>query len=279
MTGKQGMASMSDIIRAAAKAGEPDRYLAALLAPPAVRDDLVVLAAFTAEINRIPLIAREPQLAEIRLQWWLDNLLVSPWRATGHPIADAFADVLMRRSISKDLVENWLNTLAHTFYPEPPKDEALLDLELDSIEGSPFLFAALICGEPMREQLCLQTRHAGIAYGMARLGLYGAAQSLARGRVPLPLRLETGFSEGAGAVSTCLKTYVSSKTRAALTLAKDDFRRGSRALRTALLPVAMVEPYLRALEMPSHDAAHDVGEVAPLVRVIRIAWAGFRGRL
>ena len=55
-----------DAVIAAARAGEPDRYLAALLAPPALRPALLALAAFSAEIRRIPLLVHEPAMAAIR---------------------------------------------------------------------------------------------------------------------------------------------------------------------------------------------------------------------
>ena len=49
-----------DPVAQAARAQEPDRYLSALYAPEPARSRLVALAAFQAEIARIPASVREP---------------------------------------------------------------------------------------------------------------------------------------------------------------------------------------------------------------------------
>ena len=60
-----------DEVAAIAREGEPDRYLAALLAPAPEREALLALAAFAAELTRIPLrVVQEPMMGEIRLEWW-----------------------------------------------------------------------------------------------------------------------------------------------------------------------------------------------------------------
>ena len=65
----------AETIAAAARAGEPDRYLAALLSPAPARPALLALAAFSAEIGRVPFVAaNEPAIGEIRLQWWREAL-------------------------------------------------------------------------------------------------------------------------------------------------------------------------------------------------------------
>jgi hypothetical protein len=46
----------ADAVAAAARLGEFDRYLAALLAPPSARADLLALAAFASEVARVPFI-------------------------------------------------------------------------------------------------------------------------------------------------------------------------------------------------------------------------------
>ena len=76
-----GAAAGGDPVIASARSGEPDRYLAALLAPPAARADLLALAAFASELARVPsLVTREPTMGEIRLQWWRDALAARPAR-------------------------------------------------------------------------------------------------------------------------------------------------------------------------------------------------------
>ncbi|MBJ3763506.1 squalene/phytoene synthase family protein [Maribius pontilimi] len=54
--------------------GDPDRFLAAMAAPPDARRVLFPLYALNLEIARAPYVTSEPMLAEIRLQWYRDAL-------------------------------------------------------------------------------------------------------------------------------------------------------------------------------------------------------------
>ena len=56
-----------DAVRDGARTHAPDRYYAALLAPAEARDDLIALAAFTGEIERISRQVSEAALGEIRV--------------------------------------------------------------------------------------------------------------------------------------------------------------------------------------------------------------------
>ena len=91
------------VVRSAARAFERDRYLSALLAPAAARDDLIALAAFAGELARIPATVSEPMIGEIRLQWWRDTLEAAGTDgapAAGHPIADALVRAARRHGIA-----------------------------------------------------------------------------------------------------------------------------------------------------------------------------------
>lgn len=54
--------------------GDPDRFLAAMAAPPAARRVLFPIYALNVEVARAPWVTAEPMIAEIRLQWWRDAL-------------------------------------------------------------------------------------------------------------------------------------------------------------------------------------------------------------
>lgn len=259
----------ADIVRTSARMHEPDRYLAALLAARVTRDDLISLAAFTGEINRIPLLVSEPHLAEIRLQWWRDAVPAHPGEKTGNPAADAFMDAIQRHRLPREEIEAWFDALADTFYPAAPDSEAALKTELGLTEGTPFLFAARIAGEPVTPQVQHLARQAGIAYGLARLGL-GLAHSLARGRLPLPVSDQTGIAPDGTLDAVRVRAYIGNKARAALGEIRPQFAQSSPALRAALLPVALVEPYLRALESQGHDLQRDIGTIPPVTRVWRL---------
>ena len=69
-----GNSGAQTFIRESARLNESDRYISALLAPRAARDDLITLAAYLGEVRRIALTVSETALGEIRLQWWRDVL-------------------------------------------------------------------------------------------------------------------------------------------------------------------------------------------------------------
>lgn len=70
-------------------------------------------------------------------------------------------------------------------------------------------------------------------------------------------------------------------TRGAIA-ARADVRRLSsrhdRRLIDAVLPVALLEPYLRALETKGRDPLRDVAAISPLTRISRLTWAHVTGR-
>lgn len=61
---------MDPTLAALVRRNDPDRFLAALFAPPERRDALLVLYAFNHELARAREVATDPTLALIRLQWW-----------------------------------------------------------------------------------------------------------------------------------------------------------------------------------------------------------------
>ena len=60
----------ADLVRA----GDPDRFSAAMAAPVATRPVLFPIYAFLLEVARAPWLTEEPMIAEMRLQWWRDVL-------------------------------------------------------------------------------------------------------------------------------------------------------------------------------------------------------------
>lgn len=259
-------AADAETVRDAARQGDPDRYLAALLAPKDFRDDLVVLAAVTGEVNRIMRVAHDPHLAEIRLQWWRDALLSPDGAATGNPVADAFINVMQRRSLPHEDIAAWFDARAHTFYAAPPGDDAQLELEMRLVEGTAFSLAARIL-DPVDDMQGMQSfiTNASVAYGLARIGA-DFPYWMARGRFALPAT--AGRFENADA--RAVVAYISSTARRALAAARAQWPRLPPRVIPAFLPLALVEPYLRALERHGHDVLHQPGEIAPLRRVARL---------
>lgn len=276
----------ADTVAASARAGEPDRYLAALLAPPSARDGLLALAALSAELGRIGhLVTREPMMGEVRLQWWRDAL--QPAEAslrTGNPVADALREAMTRHDLPAPLLLGMIDAHASDLEAEPFPTEAALDAYLAGSEGAQFALAAHVLSGAATPQLEAAGEAAGRAYGLARL-LLALPQMLAQGRLPLPRgRLEkASIADLAGeadpAKIAALMRDVHSEVLRNFEAARQHVVNLPRPLWVAYLPLALVRPYLRALERPGRDSLREVAEVAPLRRIWAIARAHWLGRM
>lgn len=265
---------IADAVREAARSGEADRYLACLLAPKSVRGDLAALAAFSAELNRVVQIVTEPMAGEIRLQWWRDTVeTIARGDSVGHPLADALGDAMRRHRLPVSLVQSPIDARSVELGVEPAADEQALEAYLDGAEGAVFGMALRVLGAPDRADLDAIARAAGRAYGIARRpgGLLLALRSPELRR----------SSPQAGSAPE-----VPAEARDALAAMRDEARAAMLTVRaqlepsylSVLLPLVMVEPYLRAQERMA-DPLRDVADVMPLARVSRIWWAHVRGRI
>jgi phytoene synthase len=268
------------VVRAAARTGEPDRYLAALLAPAPARPSLLALAALAAEIARVPFATRrEPRLAELRLQWWRQSL--DGWERgerTGHPVADAVRAAVTRHQLPHARIEDVIEATAEQLNPRAFADDAALFANLERGQGALFALAGSVLGLPGEAVLERAYLDAGAAYGLARL-LYELPRTLALGRVLVPLaRLEAaGVSpeSGPGVGGPGLEEVVralAAAARARLRAARADTAALPRVQRVSFLPLALVESYLRAASRGGGERRERVA-LSPLARIGRIAAA------
>ena len=80
-----------------ARAGDHDRWLAALFAPERLRPHLHAIAAFACETGRIGERVREPLAGEMRLAWWREALNgTRSEEAAGNPVAAALIDTMTK---------------------------------------------------------------------------------------------------------------------------------------------------------------------------------------
>jgi phytoene synthase len=281
-------ASQADAVIQSARAGEPDRYLAALLAPAAVRPYLVALAAFSSELGRVAsAVTREPLMGEIRLQWWREALApAEPGALSGNPVADAVRVAVAAGDLRRDLLIGAIEASSLDLARLPLADDAALAGYLARRQGSLFELAAAILGGASLPALPAAVEASGSAYGLARL-LLGLPRALARGRLPLPLsRLQAaGISpeavlagspgDGIAGVLAALRA----QARDSLATARRRVADLPREMRPAFLPLALVEPYLRAMERPRRDRLNEPADISQLARVARIAVAHWLGRI
>lgn len=275
-------ASGEDVIRASARAWEQDRYLAALLAPRAVRQDLIAVAAFAGEIARIPAFVREPMMGEIRLQWWREALENADLAvSSGHPVADAVRDTARRHELPPGLLIGFIDAQTAGLYDEPIADDQALTAHLAKTEGALFELALRILGR-RDEAVHGAAMAAGQAYGLMRV-LVELPAMWAQGRILIPVtRLQAAgisFPEAQAGLTpermAPVLAGLAGEARRQLSDARTSARLFNRGQHVAFLPLAVVEPYLRALEGAKRDPLREPLDIAPLRRV----WALWRSHL
>lgn len=270
-------------VRAAARAGDYERYLAALLAPADLSVDLMALAAFSGELARIPAVVIDPLMGEIRLQWWRDVITGAGGSSkTGNPVADALLDAIARHDLDRASLGAMIEARSFDLYPDPMPDEAAFRGYLGKRDGEAFALAARVLGGAPSPGTGLARccEKAGFAVGATRV-LAELALAASRGRIPLPVsrivasgaRLEDLL---AGTLTPQLRGLIEgvvADIRMSLAEARALHAELPRNERSAFLSLALVEPYLRVLGKQTFDPLRQVAEVGPLSRVARIWWA------
>lgn len=270
---------------ALARAGEPDRYVAATLAPAAHRAALIAIAAFAADLRRIPSAVKEPMMGEIRLQWWRDAIegFKGGAAASGHPVADALRDAVRRSDLPTEALSAMTEARAFDLYPDTMPDRGAFEGYITKTEAVPFMLALSVLGMGS-SQAALLGEMAGAAYGRARL-LAELPYRLQRRRHPLPLDLLAAHGVDADALLAGVVTppiraalgEIVSDVRSAYEPLRSRWRELPRDQRTALLPIATITSYLAGFESGGRDPLREPFELSPLVRLWRIARAHWIG--
>jgi phytoene synthase len=159
-----------DEVQAFVRQHDKDRYLASLFAPEAKRPHLLALYAFHAEVARIAGLVSEPQLAEIRLQWWLDTLDgLYAGEVQAHPVAKALSEAIRIGDIPKFALANMAKAHQFDFYSDPMP--SLNDLEgyLGETSGALARLGAMILDQAAALECGEAAGLAGVAYGLAQV--------------------------------------------------------------------------------------------------------------
>jgi phytoene synthase len=273
-------------VRTIARDGDLDRYVSALFAPRAAREHLFALYAFNTELAHIGEQVSEPQLGEIRLQWWRDALdRASSGETTGQPVADALGLAVRECDLSRQSLADLIDARRFDVSVKIMPSTAALDDYLAKTAGALFKLASEVCmtGSRAAEPLALEqaVRAAGIAYGLTGL-MRALPVHLSRGRIDLPedALLRHGTSPAkllAGEASeglTELLADLRETARSALKSASQHLAELPPAARPAFLPLALVDPYLSALQKV--DPLHQVADINPLARLWRLGTWRFR---
>ena len=150
------------------EAGDPDRFLAAMAAPPDLRGRLFVLYALNLEVAKAPFVTQEPMIAEMRLQFWRDVVADAaegkPVRA--HEVAAPLADVIRAHDLPVETLDRMIAARRYDIYPHDPGQSGLdRDAYLRRTGGDLMVLTALACG--MDRALTDQARAVGTAMAVA----------------------------------------------------------------------------------------------------------------
>jgi phytoene synthase len=148
-------------IAALVRQQDPDRFLAALFAPPERREALLVLCAFNHELARAREVVSQPMLALIRLQWWREVVEGARRR---HEVAGPLGEALDSGAL---LARDLLDMIAAR---EAEAEEAMPDLAswrafVAGGAGGLAVAAGRLLGATDADLGRL--RHLGAAYGVA----------------------------------------------------------------------------------------------------------------
>lgn len=180
------------------RAGDRDRFLAALFAPEPARSDLLALLAFDHELARTRTVTREPMLARIRLQWWREAVAeaVASGTPRAQPIVESLSETVRRHGFAPERLEALIDAREEEI--DGPLDvvragDALADLELtvlgvdDAVtkQAARAIGAAWLMGEgPERAALLAEARAPRNEINKAALPILLPALSLDGGMAP-----------------------------------------------------------------------------------------------
>ncbi len=243
-----------------------DRWLACLFAPAGVRRHLHALYAFSLDIARIREIVSDPRPGEIRYEWWREALEGEPrGDIAAHPVASAILDTIGAFGLPRAAFTNLVDARTFDLYDDPMPGVRQLEGYCGETCSALFRLAAIILaggGEPGGADC---TGHAGVAYAVAGL-LRALPWHAARGQVYLPgdvlkrhgvTREDIVSGRGSPALAAALADL---RALARDHLAKARAGQGdlARASRAALLPLALVEPWLMRMERRGYDPFRSV---------------------
>jgi 15-cis-phytoene synthase len=152
-----------------------ERYLSALFVPDHQRTDVLAVYAFDAEVAKIPFVVSEPQIGEIRMQWWVDTLdAIYAGETVDHPVAQALAAAIKSGRLPKESLRNLVLARTRELYADQMPS-------LNDLEG--YLGETRSAVIQMAAQVLMQGRAQGIA---TAAGLGGVAQGIVELLTQLP---------------------------------------------------------------------------------------------
>jgi phytoene synthase len=262
--------------------GDPDRYYATLFAPADKRPYLFALYAFNFEVARVRDSVSEALLGEMRLQWWRDALQgEARGDVRANPVAAALDETIVKYRLPRQALVDLIDARVFDLYEDPMA--TITDLEGYAGETSSVLIrlASIVLADGRDPGAADAAGHAGVAYAFTGL-LRAFPWHARRGQVYVPQHM-------LAAHGVVREDIVAGRGGPGLARALGDLRavtrrhlEHARSLRgtippeiaPAFRPLALVPPYLRAMEARDYDPLHTAVEL-PGWRRIYALWRGW----
>lgn len=160
--------------------GDPDRFAAAMAAPVTARAVLFPLYALNVEVARAPWVAKEPMIAEMRLQWWRDAVEdLGRGVVRAHEVMGPVAAI---KGLPLEVLDRLIAARRWDIYKDPFEDEAAFDAYLEDTGAGLMWLSALALGAPAAAEPAVR----GVGWAMGLAAFLRAIPGLEEhGRVPL----------------------------------------------------------------------------------------------
>ena len=242
--------------------GDPDRFLAVMAAPAAVRAQLFPLYAFNLEIARAPWVTEEALIAEMRLQWWRDAVEnAGSGAARAHEVAGPLHDLIRDFGLPVEVLDRLIAARRWDIHRDPHADAAALERYLDDTGASLMWLAARALGAPDGAEGPVRA----FGWATAAVGYLQAVPELvARGRHPLPDGITVAGLAGMGLQR--------------LNTARAGRKAVPKAVTPALLAGWQTGRLLRMAAAEPDRVAANTLRLSEFSRRGGLVWAAFRGR-
>jgi len=257
MSADDGAAYCADLVRRA----DPERFLAGLYAPEAMRRPLYALYAFDIEVRRIPALVRQPLAGEVRLQWWREAIAGErAAEAAGHPVAAELQRSISAGRLPAAAFDHLLTARIRDLYDDPVATVDELEGYCGDTSAAMVRLACLVLSGGEEPGGAEAAGHGGVALGIATL-LADAGQGRGPQLVPVAVLARHGASRD-DLVSGSLTPALAAALAELRALARQHLAEARRlwpalapAIRPAFLPLAALPLWLRCLERRPFGAA------------------------
>ncbi len=266
----------------AVRAADYDRYLSVLFAPREKRDALFALYAFNFEVSKTAEAVSAPTLGLIRLQWWREAIEgIYEGRPRKHEVIAALGATIAAHELPRALFDALIDAREQDLAQTPFATMDELEFYADATSGHLMRLAARILDAGVT--LDGAAREYGISYALTGL-LRAFPFHAAKGRLMLPLDRVVASGTTPEEIFAGHTHNIRILTDGIAAAALAHFSAASpprvpRAHLAALLPAALIRPYLKHMQREGFDPYRDPAELSIPRRQIAMLGAILRGRI